>query len=244
MNGLKILGAIAGATLSLAAIMGATTETATAFTLGGHLDGAEFDVLGLDIPWAAESRIGRIGDHEINIHDSTNSAQNRVQADYDNWVSGEAVDFSLVFDSIANTLTYTVDDVVVSKTEVFEDNFSDLYIRTSARKDDTSIVVNNLFLDDASTLSPLSIADSSSASCSGGVGCGYVDADYLHIADIVGDFTLTGQSTMTWGAIKPNNSNLAYQIKLVEGIDVPEPASISLFSLGLAGLLVAGKRRQ
>jgi hypothetical protein len=79
------------------------------------------------------------------------------------------------------------------------------------------------------------------------VGCGYFDADYLHIGNIVGDFTLTGKSTMTWGAEKPNNSNLAYQIKLVAGdpgVSVPEPATLSVFSLGLVGLLASRKRRQ
>jgi len=52
---------------------------------------------------------------------------------------------------------------------------------------------------------------------------------------------------MTWGATKPKNSNLAYQIKLVEGnpsVPVPEPATLSVFSLGLVGLLASRKRRQ
>jgi len=240
MKSSQIFAAIATTTtLSLMAM----TSAAQAFTIGGHLNGAEFDDLELHIPWAAESRIGRVGDHELNIHDHTNSAQNRVQANYDNWVSGEAVDFSLAFDSQLNTLTYTVDGIELRKTEIFEDNFSDLYIRTSARKDETSMLVDNLFLSDENMSS--SIAESSSASCSGGSGCGYVDAEYLHIAGIVGDFTLTGQSTMTWGAKKPNNSNLAYQIKLVEvPVQVPEPATLSLFSLGLVGFVATRKRRQ
>ena len=242
MNGSKLLSAIAaGTTLSLIAMTG----TAQAFTIGGHLNGQEFDDLGLDIPWAAESRIGRVGDHELNIHDHTNSAQNRVQANYDNWVSGEAVDFSLVFDSVLDTLTYTVAGIELSKTEIFEDNFSDLYIRTTARKEGTSMVVDNLFLQDEVMGS--SIAETSSASCSGGVGCGYFDSEYLHIGNIVGDFTLTGQSTMSWSGTQPKNSNLAYQIKLVEGggsVDVPEPASMSLFSLSALGLVVTGLRRR
>jgi hypothetical protein len=244
MKSSQVFAAILATTTTLSVL--SITSTAQAFTIGGHLNGAEFDALGLDIPWAAESRIGRVGDHEINIHDSTNSAQNRVQANYDNWVSGQAVDFSLVFDSLLNTLTYTVDNIVLSKTEIFEDNFSDLYIRTSARQEGTRMVVDNLFLSDEVMSS--SIGDFSSASCSGGVGCGYVDADYLHIGNIVGNFTLTGKSTMTWlEGQKPNNSNLAYQIKLVEGdpgVPVPEPATLSVFSLGLVGLLASRKRRQ
>jgi len=237
-----VLAAIATTTtLSLLSM----TSAAQAFTIGGHVSETEFQALDLDIPWAAESRIGRVGDHELNIHDHTNSSQNRVQANYDSWVSGQAVDFSLAFDSLLNTLTYTVDGIELSKTEIFEDNFSDLYIRTSARKDGTSMVVDNLFLSDQTMSS--SISESSSASCSDGVGCGFWDSQYLHISNIVGDFTLTGQSTMTWGAVKPNNSNLAYQIKLIEGsasVPVPEPATLSLFSLGLVGLLAGRKGRQ
>jgi len=240
MKGYQVLGAIAGTALSLAA-MGSTAE---AFTIGGTLDGAEFDALGLEIPWAAETRIGRVGDDEINIHDITNSAENRVQANYDSWVSGQAVDFSLVFDSVANTLTYTVAGIEVQKTSILEEYFSDLYIRTSARVEGSSIVVDNLFLQDAQMSS--AIAATSTATCAGGVGCGYVDAEYLHISDIVGSFTLTGKSTMTWDASnKPKNSQLAYQIKLVEGepeVEVPEPTA--LLALGAVGLLAAGQRRR
>ena len=93
--------AIAATTLGLGAIAGLVAPQANAFSVGGHYNGTEFDALGLEVPWAAESRIGRVGDHELNIHDITNSASNREQANYDQWVSGEAVDFSLVFDSDA-----------------------------------------------------------------------------------------------------------------------------------------------
>ncbi|MDB9315466.1 PEP-CTERM sorting domain-containing protein, partial [Spirulina sp. CS-785/01] len=232
--------------LSLATVGAlAGTSNANAFTLGGHYDGAEFDALGVEIPWAAETRIGRVGDHEINIHDSANDANNRVQANYDDWVSGEAVDFSLTFDSLNNLLTYTVAGVEVSKSEISQDSFSDLYIRSSARVDGASMVVDNLYLEDSTMAS--AINDISSAACVGSVGCGYFDADYLHIADITGDFTLTGQSTMSWAdGSKPKNSQLAYQIKLVEGDNttesVPEPATLSLLSLGAFGVILRSRR--
>ncbi len=240
MNTSHIIAAIAGTALSVVALGG----TAQAFTVGGHLNGQEFDDLGLAIPWAAETRIGRVGDHEINIHDITNSSQNRVQADYDYWVNGEGVDFSLVFDSLAKTLTYTVAGVTVRKTSILENYFSDLYIRTSARVEGSSIVVDNLFLADEKMSAAVNAT--SSAACAGGVGCSYFDAEYLHISNIVGNFTLTGRSTMSWAeGSKPRNSQLAYQIKLVEGkpdVSVPEPTA--LLALGAVGLLAVGQRHR
>ncbi|MGK7924939.1 MAG: choice-of-anchor W domain-containing protein [Spirulina sp.] len=242
MNGLKVIGAIAATTLSTIAVLGTTTGVARAFTLGGTLSEQQFQDSGTEISWAAETRIGGVTTTEINIHDSTNSSQNRVEDHYDSFVSGIPVDFSLAFDSLANTLTYTVAGVEVEKTNVLEDSFSDLYIRTSAYVEDTHILVDNLFLQDEFMSG--SIANVADSSCLGGVGCGFWSSEYLHIGDIVGDFTLTGRSTMTWGDTKPNNSKLAYQIKLIEKKDVPEPTSLSLLSLSLAGLLVAGKRRK
>ncbi len=244
MNRSKVFGTVAATTLSVMALA-TTATTANAFSVGGHLNGQEFDDLKLDIPWAAETRIGLAGtgEKEINIHDRNNNAQNRVDVNYDGWVSGKSVNFSLMFDNLANTLTYVVDGVTVSKTSIFENNFSDLYIRTRAAANGSSILVDNLFLSDAKMSS--AIGATSSAACLGGVGCSYNDAEYLHIKDIVGNFTLTGRSTMSWSGSKPTRSNLAYQIKLVEGepVTVPEPAALSLFSLGLVGLLAARKQR-
>ncbi|NEO27501.1 MAG: PEP-CTERM sorting domain-containing protein [Kamptonema sp. SIO4C4] len=228
----------------------AGASNANAFTFGGNYNGQEFEDLGVEIPWAAESRIGRVGDHEINIHDSANDANNRVQANYDDWRHAEAVDFALTFDSGSDTLTYTVGGVEISKTAVTQDNFSDLYIRSSARVEGSSMMVNNLFLEDSTMASAIDGFSSATCEVVDGekVGCGYFDADYLHIADIVGDFTLTGQSTMRWEAgKKPQNSQLAYQIKLVEGEDttesVPEPAALSLLSLGVFGLILKSRRQ-
>jgi len=243
---IRLSATIAASALGLSAVAGMTAPQASAFSIGGHYDGFEFDALGLEVPWAAESRIGvsGAGDHELNIHDADNGAANRVQAEFE-WVNGEAVDFSLAFDSVANTLTYVVDGITLSKTEIVEDSFSDMYIRSSARKDGTSMLVDNLFLTDASMAG--AIADVSSASCSGGVGCGYGDADYLHITGIAGDFLLTGTSTMAWTGDKPQRSNLAYQIKLVEGegggeTSVPEPTSA--IAIGLVGLAAVARKRR
>ncbi len=234
---MKLQTGLLAAALAATSIFGGASA-AQAFTVGGHYDGAEFDALGLEIPWAAESRIGLSGnaEHELNIHDIDNDADNRVQAHFE-WGNNQAVDFSLVFDS--GVLTYTVAGVELSKTNLGVSSFSDLYIRTSARIDGSSVVVDNLAMDN------IAIAETSSAACSGGIGCGYFDAEYLHIGDLASNFTLTGKSTMTWAeGSKPSRSQLAYQIKLVEGEteSVPEPAALSLLSLGVLGLALKKRR--
>ncbi|NEO17763.1 MULTISPECIES: PEP-CTERM sorting domain-containing protein [unclassified Moorena] len=225
---------------------------ASAFTIVGDLSETEFQNLAPEISLSAESRFGSgtIGGNtfELDIHkvNASGGFTNLDQKEF-NWVSGEAVDFLLEFDGISQ-LTYTVGDVVLSST-VTEDNFSDLFLRTSARKDNSSIVLSNLMLTDSAMSA--SLPDASNV-CSNPNDCGFFDAQYLHISNVLGAFSLTGQSTMTWSEEnRPTQSRLAYQVKLVAGepgdkppVDVPEPATMSVFSLGVIGLVLTGSRRR
>ncbi|MCC5898532.1 MAG: PEP-CTERM sorting domain-containing protein [Phormidium sp. BM_Day4_Bin.17] len=206
---------------------------ANAFNIAGHLDGEQaFKDLGVETPWAAESRIGveGPGDYEIDIHNSDFSDVTHQQF---SWVNGQAYDFSLSFDG--SELVYDVAGVTVSKT-VIQNSFSDLLIRTTARQVGNSAEVKNLFLNG------VAISETSFFQCDGG--CDFWNSSqYLHITDVSGPFELTGTSVFSWEGNRPTRSNLAYQVKLVEGKSVPEPASI----LGL-GLIAAGasqlKRRR
>ncbi|MCW6038705.1 PEP-CTERM sorting domain-containing protein [Spirulina subsalsa FACHB-351] len=228
--------AIALSLTALGLILG--NSAAEAFTLNRYTQ-TEFEALGLNLPWqwTAESRIGRVGDHQVNIHDSTNSHLNREQANYD-WVSGQAVDFSLTFDSVAKTLTYIVGDVELSKTNLGVSSFSDLLIRTVAYEYDSRMALMGLSLTDEQGSGRLGWTFNQG--CRWGQNCD-TTPKYLHISDIVGSFTLTGQSVMSWkDCAIPVNSELAYQLKL-SGEKVPEPMGISLFSLALLGFLVKGK---
>ncbi|MEM1425477.1 MAG: PEP-CTERM sorting domain-containing protein [Cyanobacteria bacterium P01_H01_bin.130] len=235
LNHFKTLGLAAVATLAMA-------PAANAFTLHGPLTAQEFEDRNVEEAMSPESRWGEGGltaaTHEVNIHNGENTAT----FDESNflWENGTAVDFSVVFDGI-NTLTYTVGDTVLETTSV-ERDFSDLYLRTTARLNGSSIVLQNLTFDNGGASE--SVSDVSSV-CTSPTNCGFFDASYFHIGDIDGAFELTGQSIMSWDEASnpPKNSRLAYQVKLVydeETVDVPEPGMM----LGLAGLAVGAIARR
>ncbi len=232
------------ATLGLTAAALAIAPNAEAFTRYGSLTAQEFEDRNVEVVLSPESRWGDGGvsarTHEVNIHRSDFSTAD--QSNY-RWENGEAVNFSVVFDGI-NTLTYTIGDTVLQTTEV-EDNFSDLYLRTSAYRAGSSMTLTNMTFSNGGTTEAI---DDVASVCDSG--CGFFDASYYHIGDIVGAFSLTGQSMMSWdeeGPL-PTNSRLAYQVKLVYGdgdiVSTPEPGSM----LGLAGLalgaITAGKGKK
>ncbi|NES03128.1 MAG: PEP-CTERM sorting domain-containing protein [Okeania sp. SIO2F4] len=232
--------------------------SANAFTLGGVINGEEaFNQLGATIDVAAEGRIGDLGgaaEHEFNIHyDNENGDGQTVSTEYRyfDWVSGQGEDFTLTFDD--GMLTYEIGGQKLE--ERITDTFNDLFIRTTARKQNNSVVVDNLMLNGQA------IAENSSFACF--EGCDYWNSSqYLWLTDLEESFTLTGTTTMTWtGDAKdlkdktaPHRSELAFQLKLGdvimgegladELVTVPEPVSMSLFSVGVVGLAMAGLRRQ
>lgn len=230
--------------------------SANAFTLGGVINGEEaFNELGATIDVAAEGRIGDLSgaaEHEFNIHYDNENGGQTVPTQYRrfDWVSGQGEDFTLTFDD--STLTYEIGGQTLEY--VITDTFNDIFIRTTARKQGNSVVVDNLMLNGQA------IGENSSFACSE-ARCDYFNSSqYLWLTDLEESFTLTGTTTMTWtGDAKnlrdrtaPHRSELAFQLKLGnageeladELATVPEPVSMSLFSVGVVSLAMTGLRRQ
>ncbi|MEB3278385.1 MAG: choice-of-anchor W domain-containing protein [Lyngbya sp.] len=251
MNNYKSFFAVAATAIGFLAVPSA----ANAFTLGGIINGeGAFSELDATIGVAAEGRIGDLSgaaEHEFNIHYDNENGGQTVPTQYRSfdWVSGEGVDFSLTFAN--NLLTYIIGGQTLEYS--IADSFKDLFIRTTARKTNNSVVVDNLFLNGTA------IAENSSFTCTDVSGCDYFNSSqYLWLTDLDETFTLTGTTTMFWtGDAKnlsdktaPHRSQLAFQLKLGnvavedELAKVPEPVSMSLLSVGLVGLAMKGLRRQ
>jgi hypothetical protein len=242
MQHLKAFGIGMAAT---AGLLGAIAAPASAFTLGGALSAQTFEDLNPNVDISAESRwgSGSVGGNtfELDLHKVNDGGgfYNVDQKEF-GWQSGEAVDFALDFDG--SQLTYTVGGTILS-TSTVADNYSELFIRTAAYTQDSSIQLQNLSFTNGSSAA---LGDLGSA-CAIGESCGFLDAEYFHIKDIAGAFSLTGQSILTWGATNPSQSRLAYQVKLVAGdggstADVPEPAMT--IALGGVALGMLARRRQ
>lgn len=236
---------------------------ASAFVLGGTYDGEEaFSRLDATIDVAAEGRIGDLSgaaEHEFNIHYDIPGGGQEVADQYRafDWVSGQGENFTLTFDDTLDLLTYEIGGRTL--TYGITDAFEDMFIRTTARKLNNSVVVDNLMLNGTA------IGETSSFTCSE-ARCGYYNSSqYLWIGDLEESFTLTGTATMSWtGNAKnlrdrtaPHRSELAFQIKLGDGptgagllpkgdpvVQVPEPTSMSLLSVGALGVLLTGLRRR
>lgn len=244
MNKYQSLLAVAAAAIGF---LGAPAA-ANAFSLGGNIDGeAAFDKLDATIGVAAEGRIGDLSgaaEHEFNIHFDNGSGGQIVPTEYRrfDWESGKAEDFTLTFEN--DLLTYEIGGRTLTQTVT--DNFNDLFIRTTARKQDSSVLVNNLFMNG------VEVGGTSSFACDI-ARCGYYDSSqYLHLTDIGENFTLTGTTTMSWvGNAKrlsdrtaPHRSELAFQVKLGNKVETPEPASMSLLAAGVVGAGLAGLSRR
>lgn len=144
--------------------------------------------------------------------------------------NGQAVDFSLQVQG--SIVTYTVGGKVLSSS-AFEGPFTDLFLRTRSTTA-SSLKLSNLVLNGKS------IDDLLSNSLD--------TINYLQISNIKGDFTLIGQSTMTYtkGNTGPKNAALAYQIKGLRSLEppasVPEPTTV--FALLLMGAAVVGSTKR
>lgn len=160
------------------------------------------------------------------------------QAQY-SWEKGVAVDFELSFDG--ENLTYTVDGEVVQALDVKQEDFDINGMILSANStDNSSATLSNLMLDDGSMSMEELLSEGS-------------DTDFLKITGLNNEFTLTGTQTFDWEGARPSNFDLAYQIRVgtftdpiasfSSAAEIPEPTTISLFSLGAIALGLKRRRK-
>ncbi|OZH54767.1 hypothetical protein AFK68_08865 [Hydrocoleum sp. CS-953] len=123
---------------------------------------------------AAEGRIGDLSgtaEHEFNIHyDNENGDGQTVPVEYRrfDWVSGKAEYFTLTL--FKDVLTYEIGGQTLKYG--ITDTFNDLFIRTTARKQNNSVVVDNLMLNGQA------IAENSSFACS--ERCDYWNSSHIY----------------------------------------------------------------
>lgn len=165
-----------------------------------HLTDPEFIVLMSDNAFAAEGRIGDLlgaATFELDIGPEHGNPTQTAQFD---WPNGEAVTFTLTFDSVTNVAEFTVGGNVLMYAAT--PPFTDLFVRARAVDEGSYIVVNSIVLDGEP------VGDNASTS-------GYDGADTLWIkGGVLADgFTITGAVTMNWTGTPPRQSRLAFQVK-------------------------------
>lgn len=191
----------------------------------------------------ASSYIGDDGgpSYELEVVDvdPASGIVDRQQGQY-SWQSGQEVDFELSFDG--NDLTYTVGGETVQSIDVSQGDFDINGMLLSANStENSSATLKNLMFDDG-TMSMEDLMSSNSGE------------DFLKITGIDNTFTLTGTQVFTWEGARPSNFDLAYQIRVgtfqdpiaagLDGSEIPEPATVSLFSLGAIALGFKTLRRK
>jgi hypothetical protein len=200
-----------------------------------------FNALNPDLAFVAEGRMGNNamnGTHELNFHGANpaNESQTQDQANFV-WNNGQTYDFKLDY-AAATGLTQFFVDGVEKLSYSFSDAFSDIFIRTRATKTGSSINIDNIFLNGE-------LLNGASSTVAAGGGAWADTMDYLRITGLSADedFSLTGQSTMNWGEIVPNNSHLAFQIKVADVESTPEPTVIFGLGLASAGMTLLRRRQ-
>ena len=220
----------------------ATSLGANAASFSKVADDNLFNALKPDLAFVAEGRMGNNamnGTHELNFHGANPSNESQTQDETNFvWSNGETYDFELRYTASSGLTKFFINEVEQLSYN-FSGPFSDIFIRTRATKDGSSINVNNIFLNGE-------FLDGASSTVAEGGGAWADSMDYLRITGLSADedFTLTGNSTMSWGDIVPNNSNLAFQIKVadIESVSTPEPTVI--FGLGLVSASMTLLRRR
>ncbi|BAZ37963.1 hypothetical protein NIES4101_38920 [Calothrix sp. NIES-4101] len=180
--------------------------------------------------FVAQSRIGNNATNGTQEIDLLNPKNNLLPVDQKQrvWGNGEAVDFILEY--TGSLVKYTVGNQVISST-IFSSPVTDIFLRTRAANN-SKMELTNLFLNGQSLGNLVSN------------GVGNSDIDYLQIGKLPQSFTLTGTSIMSWTGTRPNNSALAYQIKVgTTPQAVPEPTTLAALFLA-GGMVVFGSKNK
>jgi len=181
------------------------TGAASALTTKHLATDAEMLALISDTLFVAEGRIGDLGGaatFELDLGpDTGHPAQ---QANY-GWVSSRLEPFTLTYDNATRIVTFTLGGHTLTYMTPYM-QFGDMFVRTRAYNDATSVVVNDLVLNGQS------VGDQSSAALPG------TGIDILWISEhaIANGFTLTGVAMLSWTGSPPTQSRLAFQIKVAK----------------------------
>lgn len=196
--------------LALAAVGLAATGAAGQLVLQ-HLDNDQDLVVALtDTLFVAE---GRGGDgagsatFELDLGPDTGAPAATAQHA---WQNGAPEPFSLAYDAGSGLITFSLGGHVLHYTTP-HDQFGDMFIRTRAVNDGSSIVVNDLQLDGQ----PLG---DQSAAAAPGAG---LDILWIAGAELWAGFELTGTATLAWTDALPAQSRLAFQVKVAHLGAVP-----------------------
>lgn len=184
--------------------------TADAVIQTGHFTtDAEMLALLSDSLFVAEGRIGDLGGaatFELDLGQST--AAPAVQAQYP-WQNGQAEPFTLGYDAGSRLVTFSLGGRTLTYVTEFS-NFGVVYVRTRAVESGTAVTVGTLALDGA----PLGAASSAA-------GQDGLDILWITGAPLESGFTLAGVAALSWGAVIPGQSRLAFQIKVARLNVVP-----------------------
>jgi hypothetical protein len=154
-----------------------------------------------DTMFVAEGRIGDRGGaatFELDLGQDTGAPGTTAQYD---WQSGVAEPFTLTYDHFTGQVTFSLGGIVLNYTTPYFD-FDQVFVRTRATEEGTSILVDDLVIDGDG------ISDQSAA-----VGNG-LDILWIKGANLNNGFVLTGVATLTWTGTPPTQSRLAFQIKI------------------------------
>lgn len=170
------------------------------------------------------------------------------------WGNGSPspLDFVLEYDgkevkyTIGNP-NYTVGTTIVGKREltatIFTGPVNDIFFRTRAASNsaanNSKMSLTDLVYSINGTTTALGDLFSQGEN-------GSSDLDYLRLSGVSAGFKVMGKASMSWTGTRPNNSALAFQIKVgnseKEKKKVPEPTALS--AIVLAGIAIASSKRK